>query len=86
MELRLREEGLSWREIDGELVAVDLATSQYLGANPAGLALWRSLAAGAEREKLVAQLVDTYGIDPARAGADVDRFIGEVEAAALLER
>jgi hypothetical protein len=33
-ELRLRE-GLTWRDIDGELVAVDAVKSSYLSANAA---------------------------------------------------
>ena len=57
MILRLRPEALQWREIEGEVVAVDLETSSYLGANEAGAVLWRALAAGATKEELAALLV-----------------------------
>lgn len=84
-ELRLREDGLKWREIEGEMVAVDVRTSTYLSANPSGMALWEPLAAGTSREALVATLVEAFGIDRARAAADVDAFLGELRARDLLE-
>jgi Coenzyme PQQ synthesis protein D (PqqD) len=84
-ELRLREEGLKWREIDGEMVAVDVRTSTYLSANPSGMALWEPLSEGTSRDALVETLVETFGIDRERAGADVDAFIGELRARDLLE-
>ena len=84
-ELKLREDAIRWREIEGELVAVDLASSRYLGSNPSGLALWRALAAGACRDELVRRLVETFGITRERAETDVDRFVAEVAALGLLE-
>ena len=34
--MRLRDENLTWREIDGETVLLDLAGSKYLTVNAAG--------------------------------------------------
>jgi hypothetical protein len=84
-ELRLREEGLKWREIDGEMVAVDVRTSTYLSANPSGMVLWEPLSAGTSREALVEALVEHFGIDRERAADDVDAFVGELRARDLLE-
>jgi hypothetical protein len=84
-ELRLRDEGLTWREIEGEMVAVDIRTSTYLSANPSGMALWEPLSEGTSREALVDRLVERFGIDRERAAADVDAFIGELRARDLLE-
>jgi hypothetical protein len=81
---QLREENLTWREIDGEIVAVDIAASAYLSSNAAGAILWAMLAAGATREALAARLVATYGIDRARAEADVEAFLGSLDARGLL--
>jgi coenzyme PQQ synthesis protein D (PqqD) len=83
-ELRLRPDALSWREVDGELVAIDTLTSTYLGANPTGLLLWEALAAGATRDDLASRLVETYGIDRERAEADVDRFLEALRTRGLL--
>jgi hypothetical protein len=83
--LRLREADLSWREIDGEVIAVDVEMSTYLGANKAGTLLWRRLADdGATRQELAELLVQTYGIEPDRAAADVDAFLAGLAAQGLL--
>ena len=83
--LKLREEGLTWREIDDEVVALDVETATYLSANASGRLLWRSLSEGATREELVSSLVEEFEIDADRAGADVDAFLGELSKRGLLE-
>jgi hypothetical protein len=83
--LRLRADDLTWRAIDGEVVAVDIASSVYLGANPAGALLWSMLAAGSCRDELASKLVETFGIDRARAESDVATFVQTLSARNLLE-
>jgi hypothetical protein len=83
-ELRLRPSDLSWRKIDDEVVAVDVAASSYMCANPAGAMLWEMLAGGATRAALSEQLVQTFEIDPQRAEADVDAFVDQLVARNLL--
>lgn len=84
-DLRLRENDLSWREIDDEVIAVDVETSTYLGTNQAGTLLWRRLSkGGASRQDLADLLVETYGIEPERARADVQSFLDDLAAQGLL--
>jgi hypothetical protein len=85
-ELHLRAEDLAWREIDAEVVAVDVTTSTYLSANESGAVLWRLLADGATSAELAAALEERFGIDRQRAEADVDAFIKALEHRALLRR
>jgi hypothetical protein len=84
--LRLRDADLDWREVEGELVALDLRDSRYLAVNRTGQVLWAALAEGATRDQLVERLTDTFGIDDARAAADVDAFTAELESRDLLVR
>ncbi|WP_166503370.1 PqqD family protein [Modestobacter italicus] len=84
--LRLREGAVTWREVDGEVIVLDLRTSEYLGINEAGNLLWRALADGATTAGLAGALVERFGIDPARAEADVGAFLTEARARQLLER
>jgi hypothetical protein len=84
-ELRLREDGLKWRVIDGEMVAVDIRSSTYISANPSGMALWDALSKGTTRNALVQSLVDAFDIDRERAAADVDAFLDDLRARELLE-
>jgi hypothetical protein len=84
-DLRLRTDDLSWREIDDEVIAVDVETSTYLGTNKAGALLWRRLGSrGATRQELADLLVQTYGIEPGRARADVGAFLDDLAARGLL--
>jgi hypothetical protein len=83
--LRLRQGILEWREIEGEVVAVDTRTATYLAVNRTGAALWPVLVDGTTREDLVNILVDTYGVDANSARTDVDAFIAMLVEQELLE-
>ncbi|MDX6408863.1 MAG: hypothetical protein QOE13_1934 [Gaiellaceae bacterium] len=85
MEYRLRKSALLWREVDGDLIALDGASDTYLGANAAGRLLWRMLADGATEQELVESLVTEFEVAPHDASADVKTFVGELLAAGLLE-
>jgi hypothetical protein len=82
--LRLRDTDLHWREIDGEVIALEARGSTYLAANGAGTLLWRALAAGATPAALADELVRAYGIDRERAVADADAFVDRLSAQGLL--
>ena len=84
--LRLRNEQLDWREVDGEIVALETRNSVYLSTNPSGMVLWRALAGGTTREALVTELADRYEIARERAGSDVDLFLAELDRHGLLEQ
>jgi Coenzyme PQQ synthesis protein D (PqqD) len=81
---RLREEGLSWRRIEDEVVAVDVGTSTYVSANDSGTVLWEALTEGATRDELAALLADRFDLAPAAAAEDVDGFLAQLEAQGLL--
>jgi coenzyme PQQ synthesis protein D (PqqD) len=85
MKYRLRETAVPWRDIDGEVIALDMGSETYLRANPAGSLLWKMLTMGATQKELVARLVSEFEIEPKRALADVRAFVGELQAAGLLE-
>lgn len=78
------EADLAWRETGGEIVVLDLRGSVYFGLNPTAARLWTLLARGATRDELVLRLVDDQRIDAARAGADVDEFLGVLRREKLL--
>jgi hypothetical protein len=82
---RLRRERLDWREIEGEILALDSQTSTYLSANPAAALLWDELTSGSTREALARLLAERYGLDLEQAQADVDRFLDQLRHAGLLE-
>ena len=54
--LRLTETELHWREIDGEIIALEGRGSLYVAANRAGAVLWRALIEWTTREGLADRL------------------------------
>jgi hypothetical protein len=84
-ELRLRKQVLEWREVDGEVIALEHRRSAYLSANRAGALLWRALDAGATESQLVELLVAEYRIDSRAAADDVGRFVAQLREQELLE-
>jgi Coenzyme PQQ synthesis protein D (PqqD) len=83
--LRLRAGVLEWREIEGEIVAVDTRTSTYVAVNRAGATLWPALVRGATRDDLAAILTNEFKVDRASANTDVDAFIGMLAEQRLLD-
>jgi Coenzyme PQQ synthesis protein D (PqqD) len=73
--LRLREHGLNWREIDGEVVVLDIERSHYLNLNPTGCVLWLMLADGATEPELVQKLTEEFDVDERTARNDVEAFL-----------
>ncbi|MHB8059694.1 MAG: PqqD family protein [Gaiellaceae bacterium] len=84
--LRLRDKGLEWRLLEGEIVALDSSAEKYLAVNSSGAVLWAALALGATREDLVARLSEEFDLDEHLAARDLDAFIAALDAQGLLAR
>ncbi len=83
--LRLRPDALEWREIEGEIVAVDTRDAVYLAVNRSGAVLWPALAEGATGEALEVALVERFGLDPQTAEANVEAFVQMLKDRKLLD-
>jgi hypothetical protein len=83
---QLRGEQLEWREIEGEIVALDGRAAEYLAVNRTGAVLWPCLLAGSTREELVARLTESFDVDEASAERDVDAFLETLRERGLLEQ
>ncbi|MGH2716767.1 MAG: PqqD family protein [Thermoleophilaceae bacterium] len=85
-QLRLQSHLLEWREVDGEVIALEHQRSAYLGTNRTGTVLWQALAEGSSEPELAELLVNEYGVDADAARADVGRFVTQLTEQGLLER
>lgn len=83
--IRVRDGAVAWREVDGEIILMDVASSRYLGVNRTGTVLWPALIEGTTRDELVERLVARYGVDAGQAGTDVDAFLTTCGQQDLLE-
>ena len=75
---------MAWQDLDGEVVALDLAAAAYLMANGSGSVLWPLVAEGATESRLVDELITRYPIEPERARADVGAFVDQLRTFDLL--
>lgn len=82
--LKLRDGRIAWKEVDGEVLLLDVATSTYFSMNGSASVLWHQLADGTTEVGLVRTLVDEYGIDADQARADVAAFLADCSARGLL--
>jgi hypothetical protein len=73
--LRRRDDGVVWRELDGEIVLLDLRSSMYFTLNSTGKLLWDLLAQPSTTQVLVASIIDAYGVSDAQAASDVEAFV-----------
>src|SRR4051794_21546431 len=82
--LRLRGHALEWREVEGEIVALDMDASEYVSANETGALLWNELARGTTRERLIAALTSRFDVDDETAARDADAFVAALRDHGLL--
>jgi hypothetical protein len=83
--MRLRDDNLVIREIDGEMVLLDLAGSAYFVSNRAGALLLELLKSEQDRDSLIAALADGFDITTELAAADADAFVTRLEEHGLLQ-
>ena len=84
--LKLKADAVDWREVEGQVVALDRGGSVYLAINGTGTVLWPAIVQGSTRATLLQILLKTFDVEPARASADVDAFVADLSERSLLER
>jgi coenzyme PQQ synthesis protein D (PqqD) len=82
--VRIRTENVTWQEIDGELVILDLQTSAYLTTNVVGTALAKYLTEERTPADLTTFLMSTYDIDEQTARQDSQVFVDQLRSKSLL--
>lgn len=84
--IRLRDSDVIWRAVEDEVIVLDRRGWSYISINDSGSILWPRLVEGATRPELASALVEAFGIEPDRAQADVDAFVGALAEHDLIER
>ena len=83
--VRIRPSGVSWREVDGEIIALDIDSSAYFTTNRSGTLLWHALIGGATEPQMIELLQEAYEIEGEAAAADVSSFVGLLRAHGLVD-
>lgn len=84
--MRIRRQNVTWREVDGIIIALDLSSSTYFTTNRTGRLLWNAMIEGAKEAELIALLQSSFGLSGESATADIRAFVQLLEANNLLER
>ncbi|WP_454043036.1 PqqD family protein [Cellulosimicrobium sp. Marseille-Q8652] len=82
--MQIRTDGVTWQEIDGELVLLDLERSVYLTTNGSGALLTKLLVEEHTLDDLADALVAEFAIDRDDALRDAQAFVDELAEHQLL--
>ena len=80
-----RSDDLSWREIDDEVILLDLRSAEYLRLNESGAMLWTLLQPGKTASQLAGSLAERFSLSAEQAARDVSGFLESCEAKGLLQ-
>jgi Coenzyme PQQ synthesis protein D (PqqD) len=82
---RMRD-SVTWREVDGEVVALHLDDSVYFAITGVGTLVWPLLSAGASRRRLLDEVMTAHpDVGDEQAGSDLDDFLTSCMADNLIE-
>jgi len=77
-----------WREVDGEVVLLNVGTGQYFGLDAIGSQVWILLQSadpkGANLETLCTLVTDQFDVDLATAQSDLAALVNDLVAQQLL--
>lgn len=84
------KQGFVMREVAGQHVAIATgeASKTFHGMvklNATGAFIWQGIEKGRDADAIAQGLAATYGVDPAKAAADVDAFISRMAEQGFLE-
>lgn len=82
--MTVRRDGVTWQEVDGHVVVLDLRSSLYLELNRAGSLLWNALVDGGDLARLPQVLQTAYGVTADVAAADTQTFLDQLRGRDLL--
>ena len=80
-----RADTVSFTELDGEIVCLNLEAGQYVGMRDVGQAIWEQLDRPRALDDLVHHVTAAYDVEPDAAASDIRSFLLELVEAGLVE-
>ena len=71
--------------LDDEVIAINLETGAYFALDDSAADCWTLVLSGATTDEVVAVLSRRYAAEPLQIRADIERFVGELLEAGLVE-
>jgi len=85
MKVRILEADVVWRELDGEVVILNLATGNYYGLEGAANDMWRLLVEHGSTEKVVEIMARDFDVESGRVSQDLDTLVKDLETRAIVQ-
>ena len=73
------------KELEGEMVLLNLENGDYVALNDAGMEIWKLLEGKRSVEELAQDLKDAYSIPAATALKDTLAFLGSLQTKGFIE-
>lgn len=81
-----RVTGAVHAEVDGSLIVLNPATSEFVQFNSVAAAIWEAVGTeSADVDAVIAQVLGEFDVDPARGRAAIEVFVREALDSGLLE-
>ena len=74
-----------FRDLEGELVLLNLNTGVYFGLDSVGSAIWRLIDGSRSTSEIVSAMTAEYEVDAATCRADLDRFLDALRVNDLVD-
>ena len=82
--VKINEENVVSRELDGEAVILDMKGMTYLGLNQVGTRIWALIQEDGSLRKVFAALQNEYEVSPEALEADLLQLIDRLSAQGLI--
>lgn len=80
-----RSDSLSFTELDGELICLNLESGEYSGLSRVGQSIWEHLEQPRALDELVELVVAEYDVETDQAATDLQAFLSELREAGFIE-
>jgi hypothetical protein len=70
--------------VEGDYVLMDLKRGVYVGLDPVASRIWQSLCEHGDIARAAEELCESFDVEPERALADIETWVGELERKGLV--
>jgi hypothetical protein len=85
MKVEILESDVVWRDLDGDIVILNLATGHYYGLEGAANRMWQLLVEHGSTEQVVEVMAGEYDVDVARLETDLGELLEELARRSILQ-
>jgi hypothetical protein len=79
-------ENIAWRNVNEEVVILNLKSGEYFTLNDVGQFVWLAVADQKNIEEIRQKVVDAFDVSPEKASEDIEAFISRMLDEGLLHK